>query len=86
MKVYKYEIPPNGIMHLPKDAAILCVGNQGGLPFLWAEVDPKLETEQREIVAVPTGGEIPDWKYARYIGTVHGIEGWMVMHFYELKG
>jgi hypothetical protein len=81
--IWKFAIKPSvNIYMLPAKAKILSVGLQENGPQFWAEVDPDAPVTSRCLAAIPTGGEIPN--KADYLGTIHGIDGWMVFHIYEL--
>lgn len=80
--IYKYELPTHGPLALPRGAKVLSVGTQNGTPHLWAEVDPDEHViEGRTFVPVPTGGGV--YEGLEFIGSCHGVEGWMVFHIYE---
>jgi hypothetical protein len=75
-------------MHAPvlrcevrRGARVLCVSTQDNVPCIWFEVEPDAPDESREFIGVPTGGAIEPG--AEYVGTAHGIDGWMVFHIYE---
>lgn len=79
IKIFKYPLTgPDAL--IPLDAKVLHVALQNGKPFAWCEVDPE-QKETRRIAIVPTDEERPksNWKH---IGSVTGIDGWMVWHFY----
>lgn len=81
--IYKYAINPGKFtLDLPGRANFLSVGMQETGPQMWFEVEPDLPKTQRHFTAVPTGGEVPHPR--KYLGTVHGVEGWMVFHIYEV--
>ena len=84
--VYKYPLQPNeNIMQLPKGAEPLCVAAQGSNVFMWALVDTDLLTEERGFFFAGTGHQLPAMCDLTYIGTVHGVEGWMVWHLFEVR-
>lgn len=64
-----------------REARVLCVQTQDNNPCIWFEVNPDAPDERRDFIAVPTGGEVEPG--AVYVGTAHGIGGWMVFHIYE---
>lgn len=80
--VHKFPLPtPVTRCGVRAGARVLCVTTQDNVPTIWFEVEPDAPVECREFVGVPTGGQIePD---AEYVGTAHGIDGWVVFHIYE---
>lgn len=84
-QVYKYELKPGpNKLSLPSGAELLCVGLQEDKVYLWARVaaDEFTMDEDRLISLYGTGHEIKDVAF-KYIGTVHGVQGWMVWHAFE---
>ncbi len=78
--IFKYSLT-DGVVYMPKDAEILKVGMQDGIPCLWAMVDPHGEREMRYFTALGTGMLIPDdW---RYVGTLFDRQ--YVWHVFETK-
>lgn len=65
---------------MPAGARVVHVQEQHGLPTMWAEVDPRNVTEQRNFRVFATGEDIPE-AWHNYIGTVH--ISWTVWHIYE---
>lgn len=91
--IYKYPLGAN-ITHntvyeieMPKAAKILSVQEQGGLPVLWAIVNPKKEKRKYVFHVFGTGHEMPDYdkKHYEYIGTVQqkGLIT-LVWHIFEV--
>ncbi|MCL2119892.1 MAG: hypothetical protein FWH27_15855 [Planctomycetaceae bacterium] len=79
--IYKYSLA-DGVVSMPKNARILKVGMQDGIPCLWATVDPNAERETREFSILGTGCIIPNrWKY---IGTMFDRQH--VWHVFENFG
>ena len=85
---YKLEGTDGQNISMPKGADILTVQVQDGLPFLWALVDPKAETEIRFIEIFGTGNPIlSDMGTSRkYISTFQMREGRLVFHVFEYTG
>jgi hypothetical protein len=82
-KVFKYEITgPECKLQLPKGAVPLCVAGQDGKVCLWARIDDSRPLEWRTFVGIGTGWDVPDGNLS-YIGTAHGVDGWMVFHIFE---
>jgi hypothetical protein len=80
--IHKFALPmPVNAIYVAKGARVLCVQNQDNLPCIWFEVDPDAPDERREFITVPTGGLVD--LGAEYVGTAHGVEGWLVFHIYE---
>ena len=82
MKIYKYAILPTSPTKMPKGARILNCGVQTEQPFVWALVNPVAPMETRNLRIFATG-ESFDPTGLTYIGTFHGIGGWMVFHLFE---
>jgi len=90
--VNKYELPPGRTsVQMPRGAKLLSVGRSSSeyaqdRLYVWALVEPGGPMEPRVFHVVPTGKELPDG-VRTHVGTVHGVEGWMVFHvFEELSG
>ena len=87
-RIYKYKLEPDQrqMVHMPEGAKLLNVVNQGGLPVLFAEVDPEQPLETRVLLNVTTG-EYFDPIGHSYVGTCllggekEGQE-WYTMHVY----
>jgi hypothetical protein len=87
MKIYKYRALVTTepfTLTLPKGAHILSVHTQHAQCQLWAMVDPEAGNEERSFRIVATG-ESFNPEGLTYIGTWHGVEGWMVFHLFEQK-
>ena len=82
--IWKYTLEdPNQKIDMPKDAKILTVQEQHGLPCIWAEVDKDAPLEERTFVVVGTGHDI-DFSNGEYIGTYLICNDNLVWHVYEL--
>lgn len=80
--IWKYQIGPrNQQLSMPRGAKLLHVHTQGGVAFLWAEVDPYLPPETRTIDVRATGQ--PCAAEGEYIGTFH-LSDFLVFHAYEM--
>jgi len=82
--IYKYtvtKVPFQNKIEMPKGASILSVNMQGENYCMWALVDTKSETEEREFDIVGTGWEL-DKNYS-YIGTCFANDGF-VWHILEV--
>jgi len=80
--IYKYPVKPDASIELPQGARILSIHVQHSVPCLWALVNPVAPKEVRRFHTIPTGQPFDD-SGLTYIGTFHGIEGWMVFHLFE---
>lgn len=83
--IYKYPIVLSSdatpiSLYIP-DGRVLCVGQQDGRIFLWAQVDTRSPDKLRTFRAFGTGDMIPDDIYMNYVGTVHIPP--FVWHVYE---
>ncbi len=80
--VYKYRLTGKytTTLQLPKQAQILSVQMQEGVPTLWALVDPTEELIPRYFSIVGTGWEIEE--EVTHIGTF--MEGAFVWHVFEI--
>ena len=83
MRIYKYPLSLNNTTEiiLENGWKPLKVAMQGGLPMLWAEVDPNRAKQSNLIYCVLTGMDIPD-EARTYLGTVEGEHGF-IYHFYR---
>lgn len=84
--VYKYELTPDTPetkTEMPKGAQVLSVGSQYTKLHLWAMVDlDEMETEIRRFHVLGTGhGSMGDM--GAFIGTVHMMDGRLVLHVFE---
>jgi hypothetical protein len=82
MKIYKYPILPNTPTVMPQGALLLDCHVQGDNPYVWALVDPEAPKEQRLLRVFATGEQF-DPTGLIYVGSFHGIGGWMVFHLFE---
>ncbi|MCK4828256.1 hypothetical protein KA005_71670 [bacterium] len=86
--IYKYSIPITDFfsLNLPMGAKILAFQTQGGLPVIWAIVNPENELEEREFCIRGTGHPDNSGKLDNdiYIGTIQ--TGILVWHLFEQKG
>ena len=82
--IFKYPIAmlERTTLHIPKGAKLLCVAEQNGAWFLWAEIDTSKLPTKREIVIVGTGQPMLKDAAMWYIGTIHTSGGY-VWHVFE---
>lgn len=66
---------------VPRVREFLHAGEQGGVPVLWAVVDPASDPEVVEFAVVGTGWEVPAGSYR---GTVQVPSG-LVWHLFEVS-
>ena len=86
MRIFKYELVFPGPIQLPIGAQVLSVGQQDGTPYLWALVDPEQRAlATRDLLVVGTGHDALVYG-RRFIGTIHGVEGHLVLHVFDQGG
>lgn len=66
---------------MPRHAAVLHVGVQDGIAYLWAQVNTNKPMETYKFHALGTGWEFPK-HVGRYIGTFQ-IDDGLVFHVYD---
>ena len=83
MKIYKYVLTITGYqtVMMPRDAQILCVQMQRGVPCLWALVDEQLPEVGRVIQICGTGHDLPNG-VGKFIGTFQPNDS-LVFHAFE---
>lgn len=85
-RIFKYplEVTSRQLIHIPEGGKVLHLGDQNGLPMLWAEVDPNRPPVAR-VFRVVTTGEVFNSEDSLYIGSHQLGAGaaWFVMHLYE---
>ena len=83
-KVFKYplQILDEQFVHMPKDAIILCVQVQRGVPCIWASCDPDNTVIKRRIITYETGNPMR-LNHGKYIGTYQMDSGMLVFHVFE---
>lgn len=82
--IWKFEVPRSSYPALPAGARVLSAGEQDGLVFVWADVDPAAVPTWRALQSFCTGDRIPDG--AASVGTVHmtvGPNAGTVLHVYD---
>lgn len=80
--IYKYELPDDLILEMPKGAEVLTVQMQRGSPCLWARVDPEEQVEKRKFVIHGTGHPVPS-STGKYIATFQVDDETLVFHVFE---
>lgn len=83
--IWKYPLPTAGApsLYMPAGAQILSLQVQGGVPCLWALVDPSRTQETRFFHIVGTGHELAD-NPGIYVGTFQVEGGEFVFHLFEV--
>ena len=84
MVIWKYQIDTTDTQKIlmPDGAEILTVQIQGGVPCLWAYLNPNNTNTNRKIEVFGTGKPIPEGK-RKYIGTYQLIAYFLVFHVFE---
>lgn len=86
-RIFKYRLKSPGAttLSMPRGAEVLGVQLQAGDLAVWAMVDPALPPEDRRLVVVGTGHQLPDSMASRerypYLGTVQASA--LVWHVFE---
>lgn len=86
MKVYKYQLRgPHTLIRMPKGSTFLRAGVQdGNIIVVWALVDTEQsDMEQRSIVAINTGDDVPHWHKHLDTVTIDSSVGPIVWHVFE---
>lgn len=88
--VWKFAMDaPTLTQPMGEKSRVVCVANQDNTPTLWVEVnleemnEMKSAAVSRTFQLYGTGHPIRDDNQV-YVGTAHGIDGWMVLHVYEV--
>jgi len=74
-------LEPSQVIEVPFGAQILTIQAQGEDIVVWYSCNPDRQLQQRAIVLVGTGHDLPDTHTLKYISTVQ--QGEFVWHFYE---
>ena len=85
--VYKYAIPvtDHPIIELPVGAVVLSVGMQGCNMYIWALIDPQvIAMDLRKFRVAGTGHLIEEEDVGKFLGTVTGASGVIVLHVFEV--
>lgn len=85
MTIFKYDLPGEFgtfSLPLPKGAEVLHVAEQYDNGSLWAVVDASAKIEQRDFIAVATGGQVP--KNGTHLGSYTVLGGKRVYHIFEV--
>ncbi|MDV2459881.1 hypothetical protein CMU99_16305 [Elizabethkingia anophelis] len=85
-KIFKYqlEIKDFNDIEMPKNAEVLSVQVQNGIPCIWAMVDTENPLEKRKFMTIGTGKELCPRTPHTFIGTYQLSELGLVFHCFEL--
>jgi len=81
--IYKYPLPKDGKLVIPKEAQILTIREQGEDVFLWALVETKKASDERTLLVFGTGHVIADDLNIEYLDTFFVSNGKFVFHVFE---
>lgn len=84
--IHKYAVPHDNtitVLQMPRDTKILHGDLQGEMQ-VWAEVETDNPVEDRQVIFVGTGREVPHG--ARHVNTCLVFNGGLVFHLYEICG
>jgi hypothetical protein len=85
MVIWKFPLKREiNTIEMPTGAMIMTVANQQDNPTLWAMVDPKAPKEVRTFQVIGTGFDF-NQEGLTFLGTAHGIMGYMVFHVFEKR-
>lgn len=82
-QIWKFELPTDGLIEMPKYARPISVQTQRGVICLWALIEPNQPVEMRKFVILGTGHEIPKHGVGDFIDTFQLNEGSLVFHVFE---
>jgi len=85
--IWKFELKADAYtdISMPKGAHVLCVQEQGGVPCIWAIVNPSAEKENRRFRVYGTGYPLEiQWNESDYVGTFQIAGGALVFHVFEV--
>jgi len=82
---YPLKITDKQLLQLPIRSEILTVQIQNGRPQLWALVNPKLPTEEKQIYIYGTGHKLSNSNNLKYISTIQIDNGLLMFHVFESK-
>lgn len=86
-QIWKFEIPTNGRVNVPKGAEVLSVGEQDNKIYVWVVCNPiEKETMELEFEVFGTGHDIPTHlrpEEHRFLGTVYFKKEPLVFHVFQ---
>lgn len=83
--IFKYRISfldDPTILRMPTRARVLSAGIQGGVVFIWVEVDPDADSRERAIYLRGTGHPMGEAIGLPHIGTVF-LQNGLVFHIFD---
>lgn len=80
-QIWKFSVPPDGVIEMPHDAQLLSVQMQGGAPVLWAIVDPDATPTTQRVHIVGTGHDLSD-DIGAFIDTFQVPDMGLVFHVF----
>ena len=86
MIIWKYPLPgptDEFTIKMPRNAKILCVQKQHGVPCMWAMTSGDDEVIPRVFRIIGTGNPFDDASWLQYIGTFQELEVYLVRHLFE---
>ena len=81
--IWKLVLDNSDTQVMPVGSTLLSVHEQNESICLWVLVDPTKPTEERRFAVYGTGQPIPQKKQG-FIGTVHMMQGKLVLHVFEI--
>ncbi len=81
--IRKFALTFPGPTPMPAGAKILAVGAQDGRPYLWALVNPEAPFVTRDLLVLGTGHDAENAVWRPFLGTIHGVEGGLVLHVFD---
>lgn len=69
---------------MPRGARVLSVGEQRGVVYIWALVDPAEPTEPRRFRIAGTGHSVAPEHIANFVGAFHMMGGNLVFHVFDI--
>lgn len=83
-RVYKFPfgVDDDVTLTMPRDAEIVHVDAQQGVPCVWARVDPDADLVDRRFRLAGTGHDLPDG--LTHVGSFQLAGGALVFHLFEV--
>lgn len=83
LSIWKFKLEFGKPLVTPGPPRILSVGQQDGVPYLWATIDPAADPYETKLLIVGTGHDAAPVGWRDFIGTIHGVEGNLVLHVFD---
>ena len=80
--IWKFELPPDGLISMPLGAQVLDVQIQDDRPVMWALVDPDARCSVIRLALYGTGQTVPN-RPGNYLGTFQQHGGALVWHVFS---